>query len=127
MDFGCFWRVSGSGWRQGGKPWEGLFLPKTGPRKSRARRAPCHRQGAADRKAQAPLPPAPRGLDFGAWRLTRGVYMSAFDPWRVSGSHSCDFGGLLTSFWALGVSFLSFCGFFGGRFGLLGLLLDVFG
>ncbi len=51
-----FWRLlggflaeSGGGWRQGGGPWDLQELgQELGPRKFRARRAPCPWQGAAD-------------------------------------------------------------------------------
>ncbi len=57
------------GRRKGGGRW-GLELGNLWQalRKSRARRAPCQRQGAADLKA-APLPPAPFLQFVGWWTL----------------------------------------------------------
>ena len=46
--------------------------------------------------------------------------MSAFDAWRVSGSHFGLLEGLGASFWVLGVSFGGFWGILGGHFWLLG-------
>ena len=54
-----FWgSADGAGGRAGGCG-KGVFGKNQAPRKSRARRAPCLWQGAADLKARAPLPPAP--------------------------------------------------------------------
>ena len=95
------------GWRQGGGLWDiRICQIWQALRKSRARRAPCRRQGAADLKAQAPLPPAPKkspgNCNFEVKKVARWCLgRSFFVSWRVWGS----LGGILEALWALWGSF----------------------
>ena len=110
-----FWDLGrGAGGRAGGCGT--LEFGKYGQalRKSRARRAPCRRQGAADLKAQAPLPPAPkkRGLKIVILRSKRcpdGVLEGLFSD--LGGS-----GAPWDGSWRP-------CGHSGGHLGVLGLIL----
>ena len=55
----------------------GLRIRQRAPQKFRARRAPCRWQGAADLKAQAPLPPAPQH-ELEALILVSGTWLEEF-------------------------------------------------